>query len=103
MSDPIESFNCHNWYAEVSAKIGVEPKICGFRKGSTIVEMELDEPTVNTLLTDPDALGIPRMISVTDPLSGQTVTTGGGALHIGAIVGIAVGILALIGIIVLVA
>ena len=94
MSDEFSQFDCPMWLENRNV-VALRLSVCGFRSGSSIVEAELDANDALAAMSDPSSLGIPRLMSVTDPLSGESNSVTNSGVSIALIIGIVTGIIVL--------
>ena len=92
MSDEFALFDCPAWLSSVATRLR-NPRICGFRRGSSIVEAQVDADIAQTAMANPAALGIRNLVSVTNTLSGQSATVAAPGSDTGLSTGVLVAII----------
>ena len=102
MSDEYATFDCLAWLAPMETRLS-NPMVCAFRDGSSIVTLELDSAVAAAALADPAQIGIPTLLSVTDPTTGESATPSPpGGLSLPIIIAIVIGVLLLVALIILI-
>jgi hypothetical protein len=71
MSDDYTDFDCPNFLSSVLVRFRT-PTVCYYQEGSTIVALEMDSDVAAAAIGDPKGIGIPTLIKVTDPATGQS-------------------------------
>jgi hypothetical protein len=103
MSDQFGDFDCVTWLQSLQARFPNRVfNICNLRRGSSIVDVDMPLADADTAAAEAadGSLAIPRLISVTDPTTGEVYTLPTG-LSIGIIIAAAVGGLLLITLIII--
>jgi len=71
LSDEYSTFDCPAFYSSILIRLRT-PSVCYYREGSSIVGMELDEDVATAVMGEPRDIGIPTLVLVTDPATGES-------------------------------